>query len=744
MILFYEDWQKYPTAKPHLTTKAQSYLELAKIYKAMGIENHMFHLALVDQSLEFVDPHSDDLTLEQMAAITVECKINPWYFFREVARVPAGSGADAAPLQANRANIAAFWCFFNHATIFLIQPRQTGKSISIDELVTLLMNILCKGTDINLLTKDEVLRQNNVKRLKDVESELPFYLRQRTKNDISNSEAIGISSLNNRFLTHVPQASPKAADRMGRGLTSPIFIVDEGPFQNNIGIAVPAAFAAGTNARERAEASGTPYGNIFTTTAGKKDDRDGAYIYAILQKSFVWTEKLFDCKNRADFVKMVCTNSGFSDIPYINLTFDHLQLGKDNVWLRKVIQNTPGITPDAADRDFFNRWTAGSQSSPLSVELLEKIRASQREPSYIEIAKVNSFITRWFITEAQINYRMSSSMYVMSIDSSDASGGDDISLEMKDSRTGEVIATGTYNETNIITFSEWLATWFVRFPNFVAIIERKSTGSTIIDHLLLILPSLGIDPFKRIYNKVVQESEEDPQRFREVCLTPLGRRPSDVYVKHKKAFGWATAGSGVTSRSELYSTTLQKAAQLLGHLVRDAKTIDQIASLIYKNGRVDHVDGGHDDCVVTWLLSSWFLTEGKNLAFYGFDVAAILSHARAAMKPGAKPNVQRTMQESIRKEITDLAEKLKNERDQFMMMKLEQKMRFLASKLEYEDREKFSIDELILSTKERRKENVSNRNNQWQQKSNVGIYSNYSPQRVAQYTYQDPNAFNLY
>ena len=170
MILFYEDWQKYPTAKPHLTTKAESYLELAKIYKAMGIENHMFHLALVDQSLEFVDPHSDDLTLEQMAAITVECKINPWYFFREVARVPAGSGADAAPLQANRANIAAFWCFFNHATIFLIQPRQTGKSISIDELVTLLMNILCKGTDINLLTKDEVLRQNNVKRLKDVES----------------------------------------------------------------------------------------------------------------------------------------------------------------------------------------------------------------------------------------------------------------------------------------------------------------------------------------------------------------------------------------------------------------------------------------------------------------------------------------------------------------------------------------------------------------------------------------------
>lgn len=182
-----------------------------------------------------------------------------------------------------------------------------------------------------------------MKRLKGIEVELPPYLNLRSKLDVNNTEALSVKALGNRFLTHVPQASPKAAEKMGRGLTSPIFLVDEAPFQPNIGIAVPAAFAAGTDARNRAEAAGEPFGNIFTTTAGKKDDRDGAYVYSVLQKCFIWTEKLFDCENYEAFKKLVCTNSGFPTIPYINLTFDHLQLDKDDEWLRKAIDNAANI-----------------------------------------------------------------------------------------------------------------------------------------------------------------------------------------------------------------------------------------------------------------------------------------------------------------------------------------------------------------------------------------------------------------
>ena len=743
MILFIEDWAKYPTAMPDYDTTNRSFVELAALYKSMGIENHLFHLALVNQQLKGVDPFSTELSQAQELMIAIECHINPWYYFREIARVPAQGGDGADQLQGNRGNIALYWCFFNHATTFLIQIRQTGKSLAVSELVTYLLNIRCKDTDINLLTKDETLRQNDVKRLKDIEAELPAYLKQRTRSDTSNTQEIGIKSRNNRYLTHVPQGSLKAANNQGRGLSSPILLVDEGPFQRYIGTSLPAAFAAATALREKAAKAGEPYGNILTTTAGKKDDPDGAFIYNILQMAFPWTEKLFDCKNWDDFKAMVCNNSGFDEIPYINITLNHLQVGKDDAWLKRTLQNTPGITPEAADRDFFNRWTSGSQSSPLSVELLEALRKGERDPSYIEIGKINNYVTRWYIPEHEINHRMANGHYVMSLDTSDAAGGDEISLHIKDSRTGEVIAAGNYNETNIIKFSEWIATWFERFPNFTAIIERRSTGAAVIDNLLLLLPSMGIDPFKRIYNRIVQESDANPERFKEIQI-PLGRRPPEIYVKHKKAFGFSTSGSGLYARNELYSTTLQNAAKQVGGFVKDKKTINQITSLEIRNGRVDHAEGGHDDMVIAWLLGHWLITQGRNLTFYGFDRTNILSAIRTAKELSPADAFMAQRQKQLKQEVDELVEKLSNEKDDLIVYKIEHRLKHLNSQLSFEEQELFSIEELIKKTKDQKRENIAKR-----AATHYGFgvpqnqHDRYQQQIRAAYSYRDPNYFRL-
>jgi len=37
-------------------------------------------LALVNPKLQGVDPYSSKLTVEEMAAVAIECKVNPWYF----------------------------------------------------------------------------------------------------------------------------------------------------------------------------------------------------------------------------------------------------------------------------------------------------------------------------------------------------------------------------------------------------------------------------------------------------------------------------------------------------------------------------------------------------------------------------------------------------------------------------------------------------------------------------------------
>jgi len=724
MILFANDWKKYPTAKPNVKTTNQSFVELAAKYRSMGIRNHAFILALVDQDLVGVDPFDPNLSMETMGKIALECSINPWFFFREIARAPAIAGNETVMLEANRGNIALFWSFFNHVMIILIQIRQTGKSFSTDILMTYLMNILCQNTAINLLTKDDTLRRKNIERLKEIASIMPRYLQQRTRDDSNNGEEITVKALGNSYTTHVPQSSPKRAYNMGRGLTSPIFHIDEPPFQSNISIALPASLAATGAAVDRAKAQGTPYGTILTTTAGKKDDRDGKYVFKLLNDAAVWTEKFFDCEDMEDLYRMIKRNST-GGVIRINATFNHRQLGKTDEWLKEKIDNSVAEGEDA-DRDYFNLWTSGNESHPLTVDLLERIVRSQKDVLETEISK-EGYIFRWYIPENEIESRMDKTFCILGGDPSDAGGGDDIGFVMKDIRTLEVIGACQVNETNLILFCRWLTNMFIRFPNFAANIERRSSGAAILDYLLIMLPEHGIDPFKRLFNMVVHESDEKRERFREIQI-PMNRRSSDVYIRHKKAFGFATSGAGIFSRTELYSTTLKNAAKQCADKINDKNLIDQITGLITKNGRIDHEDGNHDDLVIAWLMCMWFLTKGKNLAFYGInskDIGADCIVVKEDLTP--TDMVQRHEQQRIRARIEEVYNRLMYEQDDFVCQRLEHELLALDSQIILEDDEIYSVDELIRqagdSRRGKKRQQVSTYQHQQTYGNTVGHHS---------------------
>ena len=736
MVLYLEDWLRYPSAKPNYDTKNESYLKLAGTYYAMGVKNYAFMLALHDQSLKDVDPFSPFLTELEMVKIGIECKINPWYYFREIAKVPARSGSDAVPLLANRGNIALYWCFFNHVMTYLVQIRQTGKSISTDVLDSYLLNIRCRGTTINLLTKDDALRSENIQRLKDIIDEMPFYLKQRSKKDLDNTELINISSLGNWYKAHLPQKAKKFALNTGRGMSSPIFRVDEGPFQANIEISLPAALAAGVAMRNKARANNEPYGTTLTTTAGKKDDPDGRYFYQQICAAAEWTEKFFDAKDAAELEVMIrAVSRGLKEKMRVgdevirgefavNITMNHRQLGYDDAWLLTALEETKSVG-DAADRDFFNRWTSGSLSSPLTIQQMETIRGSQKEPMYVEDCKIGSFRVpcRWYIPRDSIEMYMAKNSSILSADTSDGGGGDDISLSLTDVKTGMLIASFNVNRINLLAFSEWVCErWIIQSPNVTLIPERKSSAIALIDHLLLILPDRGIDPFKRIFNRIVNEPDENKTAFEEIKL-PLSRRPHDIYVRYKKAFGWATSGGGLTSRSDLYSTTLMSAARNCGHMVNDKTTIDQILSLETRNGRVDHAPGEHDDAVIGWLLGHWMLTKAKNLLHYGIQVTDILSRNRGGSENGGVLTKEQRDQILYRDKIKDLLGKLEQEQNEIISMKIENELRFYNSKLIIEENEVLSLDELIAKTKETKKQNIISKNRNIY---GTGVYDRYT------------------
>lgn len=702
MILFQSDWARYTNAIIDYKTTNASFLRIASVYRAMGIENHAFPLALLNPQLQGVDPYSPHLTVEQMAMIALECKHNPWYFFREIAKAPKSGGNEAMRLQANRGNIALYWLFFNHITQFLIQPRQTGKSFSTDALMVLLLSVICIATKINLLTKNDNLRRSNVRRLKEMLEELPPYLMLRGRDDANNTEEITINALGNRYDTHVPQSSPKRADNMGRGLTTAVMHVDEAPFQENIEIALKAALPAMTAAIEAAKKEGAPYGTIFTTTAGKIDDRDGAFIYKELMDSAPWTEMFFDCKNLEDLETTIRTNSRGGKVRVRGI-FNHRQLGKTDEWMLRALEDS-FQEGDSANRDFFNMWTSGSQTNPIPIHLLERIAGSRKEPVYSEISS-DRYITRWYIHGDELHGRMATSKFALVLDTSEAVGNDDIGMLLIDLATSEVVASGTFNETNLIKFSRYLLQWFIRFENITGIIERRSTGGMIMDYLIVYMLEAGIDPFKRLFNTVVQDYRENPEQYDEI-RKPLNRRDPRIYDKFKKSFGFATSGGdGVYSRNGLYSSTLMMAAKRGCDYVYDVTLADQISKLINKNGRVDHPVGGHDDMVIAWLLGFWFMTKAVNVSFYGIDSRVLLSKNQDLENPESQlPSHEQEVQVALREKIELLTEELGRERDKFVAQRLEQEVRALMKHVVVKADEIYSVDELLRTAKERRVE----------------------------------------
>ena len=80
-ILFKDDWLKpeYTGAIADFQTRNKSFVRFAALLDSIGVSNSLFPLQLHNPNLQGVDPHSPDLTLEQMAMIGLEVKSNIFF-----------------------------------------------------------------------------------------------------------------------------------------------------------------------------------------------------------------------------------------------------------------------------------------------------------------------------------------------------------------------------------------------------------------------------------------------------------------------------------------------------------------------------------------------------------------------------------------------------------------------------------------------------------------------------------------
>lgn len=682
MILFASDWALYPTAIVDLKTPNKSFIRIAQMFKAMGVKNHAFPLALINPDLQGVDPHSKTLTEVQKALIIVECTINPWYFFREVVRLPPQASTEPVVFLANRGNIALFWSFFCHIYAALIQPRQTGKSASVDCLMIWLLFIGASNTTITLITKDDDLRAENIDRLKSIRDYLPGYIYTKNSKEANNQKEVTCQRLQNHYKALVAQSAASAANNVGRGSTCPVLQNDEGPFCPNIGISLPTALASGTAAREEAAKHNRPYGAIFTTTAGKKDDRDGRFMYDLIHGGTVWSESFYDCRDIEELQQTILVNSrGGAErnkVPLLNITMSHRQLGKTDDWLRRVIaESTGGI--DASNRDFLNVWTSGTQRSPLTPALNDMILNSEIDPRHIQYSP-ERYMMRWYAAgnEEELKTFTENNHIVWGVDTSDAVGRDAIAIVGTNIRDLSVAASASINDTNLIRFANYAVALLVQYPNSTMIIERKSSAATIIDYIILRLTMMGLDPCKRLYNKIVETGRENEDDYREM-MRKAEYRPESFYTSRKSKFGFTT---NAENRNVLYTNVLQNAAKKAGHLVHDKSLSSEIRSLVEKNERIDHSASGNDDMVIAWLLTHWMLTYSRNLSHYGIDLSQLMCDVSASgNEVSEEEKIEKENQERTMADIEEVLEKLKKSSSEMTTAQLEHRLKVLTSKL---------------------------------------------------------------
>lgn len=595
MILFKKDWEEHPYAIPDYETKNQSFLRLAGLLKYMGIENNTFLLALHDTTLKGIDPHDESLPPEIIHKIAIECNVNPWYFFREVMRLPPPSGVNPVMLRANRANISAVWLFFNHMTYMLLQPRQTGKSAIVQGIFTWLLQIATINNTIAILTKDDVVRKDGIEKIKGIMEYLPRYLDLRTRKDSNNTENITILNLGNKLQTLVPNASKARASNVGRGMTITSVNIDEFAFVQNIEEILGSLMPTLTAAREVAKDIDAPYGTIFTTTPGYLSTVSGKYAYNFYNGCYRWNEILFDSHDRNELESVIIKNSPCKK-PYILLEYNHRQLGFTDEWLKEQITNSV-LSPQQIESEFLLIWGDATETSPLSKDVIATLKQNIRYDFSSTISEYG-YVTRWYITNEELENIIKTRHIIIGLDTSDAVGSDEIGLVMRDSYNAEVIAVGNFNETNLIVFSQWICDLLLEFENSVLVIERKSSGVVIIDNLILLLLAKGQDPFKRIFNWIVNDCNANP-KYKEILDIPFYRRDRNVYEIYRSKFGFATTASGRQGRDKLYGAVFNASTKYTAYSVRDKQLTSQLLSLEVRNGRIDHKNGGKDDMCFT-------------------------------------------------------------------------------------------------------------------------------------------------
>ena len=265
------------------TTRNISFLQTASDLHNLGIENNTFFLKIYNRDLIGKDPYDPSISKTMIDAMILECMMNPYYFLREIIRIPEQGGAvgvgSGSPFVLHRGNLAATFCFIHDIDFYLLLPRQCFKTYSTLSIILWAYLFGITNAQFNFISLSQGGADDNLKKFKGLKDVLPVWMQQKfnfVEDELTGDMKIdkgmdNVRTIRNpvtgNFIQSKPSArSEAAADLIGRGNTAPIQWSDETEFTQYMGTIIAASGPAYVRAAQTAERNGAHHCRMFTTT----------------------------------------------------------------------------------------------------------------------------------------------------------------------------------------------------------------------------------------------------------------------------------------------------------------------------------------------------------------------------------------------------------------------------------------------------------------------------------------------
>jgi hypothetical protein len=345
-------------------------------------------------------------------------------------------------------------------------------------------------------------------------------------------------------------------------------------------------------------------------TPGDIDTPEGKAGEILLNKTVKWREEFYDMDphdikeilfGRAGGTENLKDNdASYIGVAYIEYSYREIGLTQD--WFK--VESARIGNKIVVRREILLQRLRGSSLSPYDRDDIDAIIDLALKP--INEITVGKFFTLDIYEELNPNR-----IYIMSIDCSTGSGGDNNAITIIDPYTEKPCAeleSPYIGEPTLVRIIIEIVTKYV--PKAIVCIERNSVGSAIITFLMesVIAGRLYFDKYKEIAEENMKQAETTESMLK-------------AAAKMKTYYGVYTENR---SRDAMFSILADRIKDHKDQFVTQNITRD-ISKLVMKGGKVQAMVGWHDDSVMSYLIGMYVLKYGNNLSNFGFNRGDVVS-----------------------------------------------------------------------------------------------------------------------